>query len=152
MEVVSFSVHFINYYVLLSYKNLLQVCITLTSLHLQFRPVIQAQQGQPFAPMASQQFGPSGHAIPSSNVGIPVVQNQQLQYSQPMQQLTPRPIQPGHPAPSSQAIPMPYIQTNRPLMSVPPHSQQTVPHLSNHMPGLAVSGATPHSSYTVLLP
>lgn len=102
--------------------------------------------------MASQQFGHAGHAIPSSNVGMSVVQSQQLQYSQPMQQLAPRPIQPGHPAPSSQAIPMPYFQMNRPLTSVPPHSQQTVPHLSNHMPGLAVSGATPHSSYTVCLP
>ena len=66
--------------------------------HLQFRPVTQAQQGQPFVPMNSQQFGPAGHAIPSSNAGMPVIQGQQLQYSQPMQ--------PGHPAPSSQAIPM----------------------------------------------
>nr|KYP46207.1 Pre-mRNA-processing protein prp40 [Cajanus cajan] len=112
--------------------------ITLTSIHLQFRPVIQAQQGQP--------FGHAGHAIPP-HMGMPV-QGQQLQYSQPMQQLTPRPMQPGHPAPSSQAIPMPYIQTNRPLTSIPPHSQQTGPPLSNHMPGMAVSGAAPHSSYT----
>lgn len=116
---------------------------------MQFRPVIQAQQGQPFVPMNSQQFGPAGHAIPSSNVGMPVIQGQQLQYSQPMQQLTPRPMQPGHHAPSSQAIPMPYIQTNRPMTSLPPHSQQIVPPLSNHMPGgLAVSGGAPHSSYT----
>ncbi|KAK7310756.1 hypothetical protein RJT34_08467 [Clitoria ternatea] len=115
---------------------------------MQFRPVIQPQQGQPFVPMNSHQFGPGGHAIPSSNVGVPVVQGQQLQYSQPLQQLNPRPMQPGHPAPSSQAIPMPYIQTNRPLTSVPPQVQQTVPPISNHMPGLAVSGAAPHSSYT----
>jgi len=115
--------------------------------HLQFRPVTQAQQGQPFVPMNSQQFGPAGHAIPSSNAGMPVIQGQQLQYSQPMQQLTQRPMQPGHPAPSSQAIPMQYIQTNRPLTSIPPHSQQNVPPLSNHMPGLAVSVAAPHSSY-----
>ncbi|KAK7321624.1 hypothetical protein VNO77_32449 [Canavalia gladiata] len=112
---------------------------------MQFRPVIQAQQGQPFAPMTSQPFG---HAIPSSNVGMPVVQGQQLQYSQPMQQLTPRPMQPSHLVPSSQAIPMAYMQTNRPLTSGPPHSQQTGPPLSNHMPGLAVSGAAPHSSYS----
>ncbi|KAG5121303.1 hypothetical protein JHK84_039643 [Glycine max] len=118
--------------------------------HLQFRPVTQAQQGQPFVPMNSQQFGPAGHAIPSSNAGMPVIQGQQLQYSQPMQQLTQRPMQPGHPAPSSQAIPMQYIQTNRPLTSIPPHSQQNVPPLSNHMPGLAVSVAAPHSSYFTL--
>ncbi|KAG4931542.1 hypothetical protein JHK84_048537 [Glycine max] len=120
------------------------------SFHLQFRPVIQAQQGQPFVPMNSQQFGPAGHAIPSSNAGMPVIQGQQLQYSQPMQQLTPRPMQPGHPVPSSQAIPMQYIQTNRPLTSIPTHSQQTVPPFSNHMPGLAVSVAAPHSSYFTL--
>ncbi|KAH1203959.1 Pre-mRNA-processing protein 40A [Glycine max] len=117
---------------------------------MQFRPVIQAQQGQPFVPMNSQQFGPAGHAIPSSNAGMPVIQGQQLQYSQPMQQLTPRPMQPGHPVPSSQAIPMQYIQTNRPLTSIPTHSQQTVPPFSNHMPGLAVSVAAPHSSYFTL--
>ncbi|KAG4382479.1 hypothetical protein JHK82_039237 [Glycine max] len=117
---------------------------------MQFRPVTQAQQGQPFVPMNSQQFGPAGHAIPSSNAGMPVIQGQQLQYSQPMQQLTQRPMQPGHPAPSSQAIPMQYIQTNRPLTSIPPHSQQNVPPLSNHMPGLAVSVAAPHSSYFTL--
>ena len=46
--------------------------------HLQFRPVTQAQQGQPFVPMNSQQFGPAGHAIPSSNAGMPVIQGQQL--------------------------------------------------------------------------
>ncbi|MED6197708.1 hypothetical protein PIB30_059195 [Stylosanthes scabra] len=119
---------------------------------MQYRPVIQAQQGQPFAPMTSQQFGLAGHSIPSSNVAMPVGQSQQLQYSQPMQQLPPRPIQPGHPAPSSQAIPMQYIQANRPPTSVPPHSQPTVPHLSSHMPGMAVSGATSHSTYTFAPP
>ncbi|KAL1368399.1 hypothetical protein AAHE18_02G118600 [Arachis hypogaea] len=69
--------------------------------------------------MASQQFGLAGHAIPSSNVAMPVGQSPQLQYSQPMQQLPPRHIQPGQPAPSSQVIPMQYIQTNRPPTSVP---------------------------------
>ncbi|KAF7817419.1 pre-mRNA-processing protein 40A [Senna tora] len=113
-------------------------------LSMQFRPVIPAQQGQPFAPTTSQQFGPVGQGISSSNVGMPVVQSQQLQYSQPMQQLNPRPIQPGHGAP--------YIQTNRPMVSAPLHSQQTVPHLGNHMPGLGVSGAPPHSSYTFTHP
>ncbi|XP_073223341.1 pre-mRNA-processing protein 40A isoform X2 [Cicer arietinum] len=95
--------------------------------------------------MTSQQFGHAGHAVPSSNVGMP---GQQLQYSQSMQQMAPRQIQPGHPGSSSQGIPMPYIQTNRPLTSVPQHAQQAVPHVSNHMPGLAVSGAPPQSSYT----
>ncbi|CAI8606206.1 unnamed protein product [Vicia faba] len=68
----------------------------------QFRPVIHAQQGQPFVPMTSQQFG---HAVPSSNVGMPVIQGQQLQYSQQMQQLPPRQIQPGHPVSSPQGAP-----------------------------------------------
>lgn len=106
----------------------------------QFRPMMPAQQGQQFAPTAPQQFGSVGQGISSSNVGMPVVQSQHLQYSQPMQQLNPRPIQPTHPAP--------YIQTSRPLTSAPPQSQQTVPHLGNHVHGLAVSGAPPHSSYT----
>lgn len=96
--------------------------------------MVPAQQGQQFAPTASQQYAPVGQGIPSSNVGMPVVQSQQLQYSQHMQQLAPRPIQPGHP--------VPYIQTSRP---------QSVPHLGNHMPGLAVSGAPPHSSFSVWL-
>ncbi|RYR72925.1 hypothetical protein Ahy_A02g007147 isoform C [Arachis hypogaea] len=99
---------------------------------MQFRPVIQAQQGQPFAPMASQQFGLAGHAIPSSNVAMPVGQSPQLQYSQPMQQLPPRHIQPGQPAPSSQA----------------PDIRPTHIHSQLHMPSLAVSAATSHSSYT----
>ncbi|KAJ7966494.1 pre-mRNA-processing protein 40A [Quillaja saponaria] len=112
----------------------------------QFRPVIPTQQGQPFVPSASQQFRPVGQGISSSNVGMPVVQSQPLQFSQPMQQLPPMPIHPGHATPSSQAIPMPYIQTNRPLTSLPQHSQQTVPPLGN-MSGFPASGA-PFSSYT----
>lgn len=115
---------------------------------IQFRPVIHAQQGPTFVPMTSQQFGHAGHAVPSSNVGMPAIQGQQLQYSQQMQQLAPRQIQPGHPVSSSQGIPMPYIQTNRPLTSVPQHAQQAVPHINNHMPGLPVSGAPPQSLYT----
>lgn len=103
-----------------------------------------AQHGQQFAPTASQQFGSVGQGISSSNIGMSVVQSQHLQYSQPMQQLNTRPIQPAHPSP--------YIQTSRPLTSAPPQSQQAIPHLGNHMPGLAVSGAPPHSSYTVWLP
>jgi pre-mRNA-processing factor 40 len=134
-------------YVLLTILTLGYFAITLTSFYLQFRPVIHPQQGQPFVPMTSQQFGHAGHAVPSSNVGMPVIQGQQLQYSQQMQQLTPRQSQPGHPVSSSQGIPMSYIQTNRPLTSVPQHAHQAVPHISNHMPGL--SGAPPQSSYTV---
>ncbi|XP_028796082.1 LOW QUALITY PROTEIN: pre-mRNA-processing protein 40A-like [Neltuma alba] len=110
-----------------------------SSLSMQFRPVMPAQQGQQFAPTASQQFGSVGQGISSSNVGMPLVQSQHLQYSQPMQQLNLRPIQPTHPAP--------YIQTSRPPTSALLQSQQTVSHLGNHMPGLAVSGAPPHSSY-----
>ncbi|KAJ7966896.1 Pre-mRNA-processing protein 40A [Quillaja saponaria] len=63
-----------------------------------------------------------------------------------MQQLAPMPIHPGHATPSSQAIPMPYIQTIRPLTSLPQHWQQTTPPLGN-MSGFPASGA-PFSSYT----
>lgn len=102
---------------------------------LQFRPVVPSQQGQPF----SQQFQP--------NIGMPSGPGQPLQFSQPMQQYPPRPSQPG-PMPSSQGLPISYIQT-RPITSGPPQSQQPAPPFSNQMPGLAGAGAPFSSSYSV---
>ncbi|KAK5824023.1 pre-mRNA-processing protein 40A isoform X2 [Gossypium arboreum] len=69
----------------------------------QFRPVVPTQQGQHFVPAASQQFRPVGQ-VPSPNIGMPAVQNQQMQFSQPMQQFPPRPNQPGLSTPSQQPI------------------------------------------------
>ncbi|XP_057490186.1 pre-mRNA-processing protein 40A-like isoform X2 [Actinidia eriantha] len=116
------------------------------SFTMQFRPMIPSQQGQPFIPAvsASQQFRPVGQGISSSNIGIPSNQSQAPpQYSQPMQQLPPRPALPAH----GQSIPMPYIQPNMPLTSSSPLSQQTAVPLNNHMHGLGGPGG-PFSSYT----
>ncbi|KAK6277645.1 hypothetical protein POUND7_017968 [Theobroma cacao] len=113
----------------------------------QFRPVVPMQQGQHFVPAASQQFRPVGQ-VPSSNVGMPAVQNQQMQFSQPMQQFPPRPNQPGLSAPSAQPMHVPFGQTNRPLTSGSPQSHQTAPPLNSHMPGLGAPGMPPSSSYS----
>ncbi|KAB1203954.1 Pre-mRNA-processing protein 40A [Morella rubra] len=114
-----------------------------SSLSMQFRPVVPTQQGQPFLPSASQQFRPVGQGFPS-NAGIPAGQGQQLQFSQPIQQLHSRPNQPSHATPPSQAVQMQYVQTNRQHASI----QQSAPPLTNHMPGLAGSGIPISSSYT----
>uniref|UniRef100_A0A2P2MEM0 Pre-mRNA-processing protein 40A isoform X3 n=1 Tax=Rhizophora mucronata TaxID=61149 RepID=A0A2P2MEM0_RHIMU len=106
----------------------------------QFRSVVPMQQGQPFVPAASQQFRPS--------VGMQAGQIQPLQYSQPMQQLPPWPGQPGPAVSSSQGLPMPYVQQNRPLTSGSPQSQPTAPHLNNHLPGVGGSGMPLSFPYT----
>ncbi|PPS03321.1 hypothetical protein GOBAR_AA17344 [Gossypium barbadense] len=110
----------------------------------QFRPVVPTQQGQHFVPAASQQFRPVGQ-VPSPNIGMPAVQNQQMQFSQPMQQFPPRPNQPGLSTPSQQPIQVQYGQTNRPLTSEPPQSHQSAPPLNSHMPGVGAPGVPPSS-------
>ncbi|XP_043713830.1 pre-mRNA-processing protein 40A-like isoform X2 [Telopea speciosissima] len=119
---------------------------------MQFRPMMSVQQqGQPYMQAGSQQFRPVGQGIPASNVGMPPsAQGQQLQYSQPTQQLPPRPGQPAHGMPpSSQSIPMPYAQSNMPSFSSgPPQPQQNVQPMANPM-GVAGSMGMPlMSSYT----
>ncbi|KAJ6954810.1 hypothetical protein NC652_006299 [Populus alba x Populus x berolinensis] len=104
----------------------------------QFRPIVPAQQGQPFIPVASQQFRPVGQGMPSSHVGMPAAQSQPLQFLQPIQQLPPWTNQPGPGAPSAQALSMPYVQPNRPLTSS--QTQQTAPPLNNHMHRVGTSG------------
>lgn len=115
---------------------------------MQYRPVVPIQQGQQFIQSASQQFQPVGQGIPSSNVGMPASQSQQLQFSQPMQPYPLRPSQPGHATPSSQALPMQYMQT-RPITSAPSQSQQPALPFNNQMPGLAGGGMPYSSSYIV---
>ncbi|GLT41219.1 hypothetical protein SLA2020_153000 [Shorea laevis] len=112
-----------------------------SSLPGQFRPVVQAQPGQPYVPAASQPFRPL-------NVGMPAVQGQHLQYSQPMQQFPPRPGQPGVVTPSSQNIAAPYAQPNWPLTPAAPQSQLNAPPLNSHVAGLGASGMPVSSSYT----
>ncbi|XP_043719031.1 pre-mRNA-processing protein 40A-like isoform X1 [Telopea speciosissima] len=114
------------------------------SMSMQFRPMMPAQQqGQPFMSAGSQQFRPVGQGVHMSNVGMQhTAQGQQLQYSQPTQQLPPRPGQPGHGMPpSSQAIPMPFT-----FSSVSPQPQQNVQPMANPMSGVAGSIGIPLSS------
>jgi len=87
---------------------------------------------------SSQQFPPVGQGM---------VPNQPVQYSQPMQQLPPRPGLPGAPL-SSQAMHMPYIQPNRPITSGPPQSHAGAP-FANHTSGVGGMGVPFSSSYTV---
>ncbi|CAK9137671.1 unnamed protein product [Ilex paraguariensis] len=117
---------------------------------MQFRHVVPAQQGQPFiaAASTSQQFHPVGQGISSPNVGMPSGQSQLPHFSQPMQQLPPRPGQPGHATLSSQSTPLPYNQPNMSFASGLPHSQHSGHPLNNQLPGLGSSGAPVSSSYT----
>ncbi|KAK4341997.1 hypothetical protein RND71_037813 [Anisodus tanguticus] len=113
-----------------------------SSFPMHFRPPLSTQQGQQFAPpiSASPQYRPVGQ---TPNSGMPPGQGQLPQFSQTMQQFPPRPGQPGHGTPSSQAIQMPYIQSN---MLQP----QTVnPPLNSHIPGVSGAGNPFSSSYTV---
>ncbi|KAF3447471.1 hypothetical protein FNV43_RR12657 [Rhamnella rubrinervis] len=115
-----------------------------SSLPMQFRPVVPSQQGQPFISPSSQQYQPVGQGIPSSNIGMPP--SQPMQFSQPMQQYAPRPSQPGHGMPSSQGLPISYIQT-RPIQSGQPQSQQPAPPFSNQMPPFSSSYSFAPSSF-----
>ncbi|CAI0464435.1 unnamed protein product [Linum tenue] len=77
-------------------------------------------------PVASQQFHPVGQGIPSSNIGLHPAQGQQQHYSQPMHQLPPWSGQHGHLPPSSQAVPMQYMQQHRHLTASSTQPQQPV--------------------------
>ncbi|GKV10405.1 hypothetical protein SLEP1_g21773 [Rubroshorea leprosula] len=107
----------------------------------QFRPMVPTQPGQQYFPVASQLFRPP-------NVGMPAVQSQHLQYSQPLQQFPPRPGQPGVATPPSQPIAASYVQPNRPLTSAAPQSQLNTPPMSGHMAALGASGMPVSSSHT----
>lgn len=112
------------------------------SFPMQFRPALSTQQGQHFVPpiSASPQYRPVGQ---TPNAGMPPGQGQISQFSQTMQQFPPRPGQPGHGTPSSQAIQMPFIQSSM------PQPQQVNPPLNSHMPGVSSAGNPFLSSYTV---
>ncbi|KAK7280237.1 hypothetical protein RJT34_25299 [Clitoria ternatea] len=113
----------------------------------QFRPVVPAQQSQQFIPMPSQhyQHQPVGHGVPMMGVGMPP-QNQQPQFSQPIQQLPPRPSQPL--PPPTQAIPLPIARPNMhmPSESMIPQPDSQAP--NGYTPGLGGPGVPLSSSYT----
>ncbi|KAK7390989.1 hypothetical protein VNO78_19255 [Psophocarpus tetragonolobus] len=114
----------------------------------QFRPVVPTQQSQQFISMPSQHYqhqpvGPGG--VPLIGVGMPP-QNQQPQFSQPIQQLPPRPS-PQLP-PLSQPIPMPVA---RPNMHIPSESMMHQPDSqapNGYTTGLSGPGMPLSSSYT----
>lgn len=111
--------------------------------------MLPTQLGQSFIPAIAQQFQPVGQGISSSNVVMPTIPSQQVQFSQPMQRFPPRPNQPVHAVPSSQAIQGPYVQTNRPLTASPAQSQHPASAMNTQMPGLGAPGMSLSSSYTV---
>ncbi|CAN0905788.1 Pre-mRNA-processing protein 40A [Linum grandiflorum] len=113
-------------------------------------PTQQGQQ-QPFMHVASQQFRPVGQGIPSSNIPMHPSQ-QQHQYSQPMHQLPPWSGQQGHLPPSSQAVPMQYVQPNRHLTASSTQPQQTAPPIGSHAPAVGASGVPFSSTYNNFVP
>ncbi|XP_072990697.1 pre-mRNA-processing protein 40A-like isoform X1 [Typha latifolia] len=111
---------------------------------MQFRPLVPAQQPPQFIPPASQQFRPMGQSIPGSNVGMPSGQFQIPHYPQPAQHLPPRSGQPGQGPPSSQSVPMPYVQSGGPISSASMQPQQAAQMPNSHLPHLG--GPIPFSS------
>ncbi|XP_027363511.1 pre-mRNA-processing protein 40A-like isoform X2 [Abrus precatorius] len=113
----------------------------------QFRPVVPTQQGQQFISMPPQHFQPPpvGPGVPLIGVGMPP-QNQHSQFSQPIQQLPPRPTQ--QLLPPSQAIPLP---VGRPNMHISSESMMPQPDSqapNGYTPGLGGPGMPLSSSYT----
>ncbi|KAJ9567002.1 LOW QUALITY PROTEIN: hypothetical protein OSB04_002968 [Centaurea solstitialis] len=108
------------------------------SVPMQFHPAGPPRPPPPYMPLVSQQFLPVGRP----NIGLPS-QSQQLQLSQPMQHLPPRPGPPTHsmvppppppPVPAPQAFSVPDGQPSRPILSVSPQAQHAVPIHNNYLP------------------
>lgn len=107
----------------------------------QFRPVAHTQQPPPeFIPPSIQQFHPVGHA---SNILPP--QNLTPHFPESIQQLVPRPGQPGQGPISSQANHMPYVQQN---LHLPPGSMQGHHNSQLQLFKLGDGGMPTSSSYT----
>lgn len=109
------------------------------SVPMQFHPAGPPRPPPPYMPLVSQQFLPVGRP----NIGLPS-QSQQLQLSQAMQHLPPRPGPPTHsmvppppppPVPAPQAFSVPDGQPSRPVLSVSPQGQHAVPIHNNYLPG-----------------
>ncbi|XP_074580986.1 pre-mRNA-processing protein 40A-like [Curcuma longa] len=114
------------------------------SMPVQYRTMVPAPQ---FVPAASQQFRPVAQGMPGPNIAMPAGQTQMPHFSQSTQQLPPISGQPGQVPPSSQAIPMPYVQASRPMSSgpLPPQQNAQVP---NNVPNLPSAAMPLSSSYT----
>lgn len=111
---------------------------------MQFRPMAPAPQGQHPMPVSSaaQQFSPAGQVMHPG-------QGQPLQYSQPMQHLQSRPLQPGPGAPP-QATQMPYLQQNMAYTSGQQQQYQQAAPINGH--GFGGPGVPLSSSYTYAAP
>lgn len=106
--------------------------------------MLPPQQAHPFMPPASHQFLPVGQVMAGSNSGMP-----SPIFAQPSQYIPPRSGPPGHGMPSSQGIPMQYMQLNRPINSGSMQPQQNAQLANNHLTNLNGGGMPLSSSFTV---
>ncbi|GAB2292111.1 hypothetical protein Dimus_026363 [Dionaea muscipula] len=117
----------------------------------QFRPVVQVHPPQQFVPPAPPQYQPVGPGVSAMNLGLPPppqVTHSHMQYSQPMQPPSVRPVMPSHLPPMSQAVPLPTVQTNRPISGVPQPPRNIQPPI--FVPVSGNHGLTPPPSYTFM--
>ncbi|WOK94974.1 pre-mRNA-processing protein 40A-like isoform X1 [Canna indica] len=114
---------------------------------MQFRTMVPNPQTHQFIAAASQQFRPVAQGMPGANVPLPTGQAQMPHFSQSTQHLPPISGQPGQVPPSSQGIPMSYVQASRPIPSgtLPPQQNAQVPNSVPNLPGV---GMPLSSSYT----
>lgn len=101
-----------------------------------------------FVPAACQPFRPVAQGMPGPNVVMPTGQTQMPHFPQ-SQHLPPISGQPGQVLPSSQGIPLPYVQASRPIISgsLPPQQNAQV---TSNVPNLPSLGMPLSSSYTVI--
>ncbi|KAF3624603.1 hypothetical protein FXO38_30165 [Capsicum annuum] len=97
------------------------------SMSLQFHPILLAQQAQPYGSRSSQQFLPLGHA------NVAMSQSFQIQFPQPMQQVTGRPVVGMDSMPQGPPIPQDF--------------QRNLSMSNNHMPGSGGPNLPLSSSY-----
>lgn len=112
----------------------------------QFWSVAPMHPSQQFAPSAAQQYQSIGPGIPVMNLGMPPSQNQQMQFTQPLQ-VPARPIPPGHLPPMSQSVPLSNIQLNRPMSSGLPQPVQNLQAPSSFSPATGGPGMPPLPAY-----
>ncbi|KAJ0024473.1 hypothetical protein Pint_08612 [Pistacia integerrima] len=113
-----------------------------------FDQCFQHSKGNHLFQQLHNSFGLLDKVFPLQMLGCRPYQIIRCSFHNPMQQFPPRPNQPVHAVPSSQAIQGPYVQTNRPLTAGSPQSQHPAPTMNNQMPGLGVPGMSLSSSYT----
>ncbi|XP_064973530.1 pre-mRNA-processing protein 40A-like isoform X1 [Musa acuminata AAA Group] len=113
---------------------------------MQFRTLVPPTHQ--FVPAACQPFRPVAQGMPGPNVAMPTGQTQMPHFPQ-SQHLPPISGQPGQVLPSSQAIPLPYVQASRPIISgsLPPQQNAQV---TSNVPNFPSLGMPLSSSYTFM--